>query len=111
MERLGRRHQQQPVSASGDGRIDARPGAPVATEMGVWISRRSSANAQPTIVGGLLFVGGGDRKVYALDAKSGCIRWTFATEAVVRTAISFGPISGTDSLRCFLAMCVPLPTP
>jgi polyvinyl alcohol dehydrogenase (cytochrome) len=61
----------------------------------------SAANAQPTIVGGLLFVGGGDRKVYALDAKSGCIRWTFATEAVVRTAISVGSISGTNQSAVF----------
>jgi len=61
----------------------------------------SSAEAQPTIVGGLLFVGGGDRKIYALDAKSGCIRWTFATEAVVRTAISVGPIAGTDQFAVF----------
>ncbi|MEH2519180.1 polyvinyl alcohol dehydrogenase (cytochrome) [Bradyrhizobium sp. AZCC 1610] len=61
----------------------------------------SAANAQPTIVGGLLFVGGGDRKVYALDARSGCIRWTFATEAMVRTAISVGPISGTDQFAVF----------
>jgi len=30
----------------------------------------SAANAQPTVVGGVLFVGGGDRKVYALDAKA-----------------------------------------
>lgn len=61
----------------------------------------SSANAQPTIVGGLLFVGGGDRRVYALDAKSGCTRWTFATEAVVRTAISVGPIAGSDQFAAF----------
>jgi len=61
----------------------------------------TAANAQPTIVGGLLFVGGGDSKVYALDARSGCIRWTFATEAKVRTAISVGPISGTDQLAVF----------
>jgi len=61
----------------------------------------STANAQPTVVGGLLFVGGSDRKVYALDAKSGCTRWTFATEAVVRTAISVGPISGTDQSAVF----------
>ena len=60
-----------------------------------------AANAQPTIVGGLLFVGGGDRKVYALDAKSGCTRWAFATEAVVRTAISVGPISGADQFAVF----------
>ena len=62
---------------------------------------RSSAVAQPTIVGGLLFVGGGDREVYALDAKTGCTRWAFKTEAMVRTAISFGPISGTDQSAVF----------
>ena len=48
-----------------------------------------------------MFVGGGDRKVYALDAKSGCTRWAFKTEAVVRTAISFAPISGTDQFAVF----------
>ncbi|WP_338829262.1 PQQ-binding-like beta-propeller repeat protein [Bradyrhizobium sp. 27S5] len=52
----------------------------------------STAFAQPTVVGGLLFVGGGDRKVHALDAKSGCTRWVFPTEAAVRTAISFAPL-------------------
>jgi polyvinyl alcohol dehydrogenase (cytochrome) len=62
---------------------------------------RSAAVAQPTIVGGLVFVGGGDREVYALDAKSGCTRWVFATEAVVRTAISFAPISGTEQFAVF----------
>jgi polyvinyl alcohol dehydrogenase (cytochrome) len=62
---------------------------------------RSAAVAQPTIVGGLVFVGGGDREVYALEAKSGCTRWTFKTEAVVRTAISFAPISGTDQFAVF----------
>jgi polyvinyl alcohol dehydrogenase (cytochrome) len=61
----------------------------------------SSTIAQPTIVGGLVFVGGADRKVYALDAKTGCVRWTFATEAVVRTAISFAPLSGTDQFAVF----------
>jgi len=62
---------------------------------------RPAAVAQPTIVGGLVFVGGGDREVYALDAKSGCTRWTFKTETVVRTAISFAPISGTDQFAVF----------
>ncbi|MET0720158.1 MAG: PQQ-binding-like beta-propeller repeat protein [Tardiphaga sp.] len=64
-------------------------------------SGRSSAVAQATIVGGLLFVGGGDREVYALDAKTGCTRWTFKTQAIVRTAISFAPISGTDQFAVF----------
>jgi polyvinyl alcohol dehydrogenase (cytochrome) len=61
----------------------------------------SAANAQPTVIGGLVFVGGSDRKVYALDAKSGCTRWAFATEAAVRTAISFAPVVGTDQSAVF----------
>jgi polyvinyl alcohol dehydrogenase (cytochrome) len=61
----------------------------------------SAANAQPTVVGGVLFVGGADRKLHALDAKSGCTIWTYSTEAAVRTAVSFGPISGTDQFAVF----------
>jgi polyvinyl alcohol dehydrogenase (cytochrome) len=61
----------------------------------------SAAIAQPTVVGGVLFVGGADRQLHALDAKSGCTIWTYATEAPVRTAVSFGPIAGTDQFAVF----------
>jgi polyvinyl alcohol dehydrogenase (cytochrome) len=61
----------------------------------------SAANAQPTVVGGVLFVGGADSKLRALDAKSGCTIWTYATEAPVRTAVSFGPLSGTDQFAVY----------
>ena len=61
----------------------------------------SAANAQPAVVGGVLFVGGTDRKLHALDAKSGCTIWTYATDAPVRTAVTFGPIPGTDQFAVF----------
>jgi polyvinyl alcohol dehydrogenase (cytochrome) len=70
----------------------------------------SAAEGQPTIVGGLLFVGGGDRKVYALDAKSGCIRWTFATQAVVRMRSALVRSPARISSQLFLATCAPMPT-
>ena len=57
--------------------------------------------APPTIVGGLLFIGGTDRKVHALDARSGCTLWTFATEAAIRAAISLGPAEGTDQIAVY----------
>jgi polyvinyl alcohol dehydrogenase (cytochrome) len=60
-----------------------------------------SANAQPSVVGGRVFVGGGDQKIYALDAKTGCIHWTFGTDAVVRTAISVGPRRGTSGFAVY----------
>jgi polyvinyl alcohol dehydrogenase (cytochrome) len=45
------------------------------------------ARSRPTFAMGALFVGSQDGTVYALDEKTGCIRWTFATNAEVRTPI------------------------
>lgn len=45
------------------------------------------ARSQPTVSGGAVFVGGHDGNVYALDAESGCVRWTFQASAEVRTAV------------------------
>ena len=57
--------------------------------------------APPTIVGGLLFIGGTDRKVHALDARSGCTLWTLAIDAAVRAAITFAPLPGSDQFAIF----------
>jgi polyvinyl alcohol dehydrogenase (cytochrome) len=46
------------------------------------------AYGQPTIVGGRLFVGSAGRKVYSLDARSGCQFWAFDAAAPVRAAIT-----------------------
>jgi polyvinyl alcohol dehydrogenase (cytochrome) len=50
------------------------------------------AFAQPAVVGGRVFVGSANRKVYSLSAATGCVHWTFDTESPVRTAISIGPV-------------------
>ena len=52
------------------------------------------AYSQPTIVGGNLFVGSQQGKVFSLDAGSGCLRWSFQAETAVRTAVTIGPLSG-----------------
>jgi polyvinyl alcohol dehydrogenase (cytochrome) len=54
----------------------------------------TSAWAQPTVVGGWVFVGSQNGTVYGLDAKSGCIHWFFSADGGVRTAISVGPRTG-----------------
>jgi polyvinyl alcohol dehydrogenase (cytochrome) len=51
----------------------------------------TSAWAQPTIAGGRLYVGSQNGTVYALDAASGCVVWTFAAQGGVRASISIGP--------------------
>jgi polyvinyl alcohol dehydrogenase (cytochrome) len=48
----------------------------------------TSAWAQPTIIGNRLYVGSQNGVVYALDAKSGCVLWTYAAEGGVRASIS-----------------------
>jgi len=96
--------------SSSDGRIEQDQVPLLHLKWAFGFLGRSAAVAQPTIVGGLVFVGGGDREVtrltqnrmHALDVQ---------TEAIVRTAISFAPISGTDSLPCSSAICLPMPTP
>ena len=43
--------------------------------------KESTARAQPTHLGGHLFVGNQNGEVYALNPKSGCTIWTFKAEA------------------------------
>jgi polyvinyl alcohol dehydrogenase (cytochrome) len=54
----------------------------------------TSAWSQPTVAGGRVFVGSQNGTVYSLDAKTGCIYWTFSAVGGVRTALSIGPRSG-----------------
>ncbi len=51
----------------------------------------TSAWSQPTIFGGRLFVGSHNGTVYSLDAKSGCIYWTYSARSSVRSAFVIGP--------------------
>ena len=50
------------------------------------------AESQPTIYGGRLFVGSRSGRVYALDAKSGCVHWTFDAVAPVKTSVLVVPL-------------------
>lgn len=45
------------------------------------------ARSQPNFAMGALYVGSQNGTVYALDAQSGCIRWTYRATAEVRTPI------------------------
>jgi polyvinyl alcohol dehydrogenase (cytochrome) len=48
------------------------------------------AFAQPTVVGGRVFVGSAATAVYSLNANTGCQYWAFKPDAPVRTAITIG---------------------
>lgn len=47
----------------------------------------ATANAQPTLHAGRLYVASAEGIVYSLDAKTGCIHWTFQADDAVRTAV------------------------
>jgi polyvinyl alcohol dehydrogenase (cytochrome) len=55
----------------------------------------SVAWSQPTVWGGRVYVGSQNGTVYALDANSGCIRWTYSARGGVRTALAVGPAAGS----------------
>ena len=48
------------------------------------------ARSQPNIAMGAVFVGSQDGTVYAFDLETGCVRWTYAARAEVRTGITLG---------------------
>ncbi len=52
------------------------------------------ANGQPTVTGGRILVPSANRKLYSLDAKTGCQYWSFEAEAPVRTAVMVATVSG-----------------
>ena len=47
-----------------------------------------AAYAQPTLVGGRLFLGSQRGIVYALDSKTGCTHWSFEAQSSVRSAMT-----------------------
>jgi polyvinyl alcohol dehydrogenase (cytochrome) len=49
--------------------------------------RDVTAFGQPTILGNNLFTGSASGMIYALDASTGCIRWSYQAAGPVRTAI------------------------
>ena len=47
---------------------------------------------QPTIAGGRLFFGSADGTIYSLNARTGCVYWTFKAPTTVRSPIAIGPL-------------------
>jgi polyvinyl alcohol dehydrogenase (cytochrome) len=50
----------------------------------------TQAYAQPAVIGGRIFVGSANHRVYSLDAGTGCTYWVFPADYAVRAAISVG---------------------
>jgi polyvinyl alcohol dehydrogenase (cytochrome) len=77
-----------------DGKIDAGDVARLKLKWAFGFPGGSSAYGQPTVSGGRVYVGSDNAHVYALDAKTGCVYWSFAARAGVRTAPLLGVEAG-----------------
>ena len=58
-----------------------------------------SAFGQPTVVAGRIFVGADTGYVYSLDARTGCVYWSFQAKGTVRSAVRVAPVSGVPGVR------------
>jgi hypothetical protein len=58
-----------------------------------------SANAQPTIAAGRVFVGSDNGFVYSMDAKTGCVYWSFETGSIIRNAVVVGAVKGAGNAK------------
>jgi len=59
----------------------------------------TSIYGQPTVVSGRVFFGTNTGYVYALDAATGCVHWSFQAQGGVRSAISVGRVKGTGAAQ------------
>ncbi len=60
-----------------------------------------SVMGQPSVVDGRVYVGADTGQVYALDASTGCVLWSYKADAAVRTAISLASASENKKAAYF----------
>ena len=54
---------------------------------------------QPTVADGKVFIGNDTGAVYSIDAATGCVHWSFQSDAGVRNAIDIAPIKGAGAAK------------
>ena len=55
----------------------------------------ATMRSQPVVGGGWLWLGSDNGMVYALDAQTGCVHWSFEARRPVISSISIGPMAGS----------------
>ena len=58
-----------------------------------------SALVQPSISSGRVYVGTDGGYVYSIDAKTGCVYWSYKTKANLRGALTVAPIKGHPGVK------------
>jgi polyvinyl alcohol dehydrogenase (cytochrome) len=57
----------------------------------------TSAYAQPSMMFGRVYIGADTGYVYALDANTGCVYWSFDSKRAIRTAMTIGAVTVAGS--------------
>ena len=63
------------------------------------IPKGMTNNAQPTIVSGRVFMATDNGYIYSLDAKTGCVYWSFQNGSIVRNSPVVGAVTGQGATR------------
>lgn len=63
------------------------------------VPKAAEMHSQPTIVSGRVFFGSDAGIIYSLDAKTGCVYWSFHADSGTRTAPTVAPIQGRGSIK------------
>jgi polyvinyl alcohol dehydrogenase (cytochrome) len=61
--------------------------------------RGETNNAQPTIVSGRVFAASDNGYIYSLDAKTGCVYWSYQQGSIVRNSPTIGAVPGAGGAR------------
>jgi polyvinyl alcohol dehydrogenase (cytochrome) len=56
-------------------------------------------NAQPTVVSGRVFAASDNGYTYSLDARTGCVYWSYQQGSIVRNSPTVGAVSGAGNAR------------
>ena len=56
-------------------------------------------NAQPTVVSGRVFMASDNGYIYSLDAKTGCVYWSFQNGSIVRNSPMVGKVTGQGAAQ------------
>ena len=59
----------------------------------------STGQTQPTVVGGAVFMATDNNYIYALDAKSGCVYWSYDAKNLMRGSVVVAPVTGVPGVR------------
>ena len=56
-----------------------------------------SSNSQPTVVAGRVFAGSDNGFIYSLDARTGCVYWSFEGGSIVRGSLTVAAVNAQDA--------------